>query len=81
MSPAGSHELLAMLPPPLAPLARLALNLRWVWNHALDRVWEACNPEVWHQTRNPVLAIQNTPRSRLEELARDPTFVERVRQL
>jgi starch phosphorylase len=28
-----------------------------------------------------VLAIQNTPRSRLEELARDPTFVERVRQL
>ena len=81
MNPAGSHELLAMLPPPLAPLARLALNLRWVWNHALDRVWEACNPEVWHQTRNPVLAIQNTPRSRLEELARDPTFVERVRQL
>ena len=81
MNAAGSHELLAMLPPPLAPLARLALNLRWVWNHALDRVWEACNPEVWHQTRNPVLAIQNTPRSRLEELARDPTFVERVRQL
>jgi len=23
MNPAGSHELLAMLPPPLAPLARL----------------------------------------------------------
>ena len=81
MNSAGSHPLLAMLPPPLAPLARLALNLRWVWNHALDRVWEACNPEVWHQTRNPVLAIQNTPRSRLEELARDPGFVERVRVL
>jgi starch phosphorylase len=81
MNPAGSHELLAMLPPPLAPLARLALNLRWVWNHALDRVWEACNPEVWHQTRNPVLVIQNTPRSRFEELARDASFVERVRQI
>jgi starch phosphorylase len=47
----------------------------------MDRAWEACNPEVWHQTRNPVLAIQNTPRSRLEELARDATFVERLRQL
>ena len=40
-----------------------------------------CNAEVWQQTRNPVLVIQNTPRSRLEELARDREFVERVRQL
>ena len=81
MNPAGSHDLLAILPPPLAPIARLALNLRWVWSHAMDRVWEACNVEVWHQTRNPVLVIQNTPRSRFEELARDASFVERVRQI
>jgi starch phosphorylase len=81
MNPAGSHDLLAILPPPLAPVARLALNLRWVWSHAMDRVWEACNVEVWHQTRNPVLVIQNTPRSRFEELARDASFVERVRQI
>ena len=81
MNPAGSHDLLAILPPPLAPIARLALNLRWVWSHAMDRVWEACNVEVWHQTRNPVLVIQNTPRSRFEELARDANFVERVRQI
>ena len=62
-------------------VARLAFNLRWVWNHATDRVWEAFNAEVWLQTRNPILVIQNTPRSRFDELAHDADFVERVRRL
>ncbi len=69
------------LPEPLQPVARLALNLRWVWNHATDRLWEAFSPEVWQQTANPVLVLQNTPRSRLGELAQDAEFVARVRTL
>ena len=69
------------MPPPLQGIARLAMNLRWVWNHATDRVWEALAPEVWHQTGNPVLVIQNTARSRFDELARNREFVERVQQL
>ena len=73
--------LASTLPAPLQPIARLALNLRWVWNHATDRVWEALSPEVWQQTANPVLVLQNTPRSRLEELAQSEEFVERVRSL
>src|SRR5512137_1998468 len=73
--------LASTLPEPLQPIARLALNLRWVWNHATDRVWEALSPEVWQQTANPVLVLQNTPRSRLEELAQSAEFVERVRSL
>jgi starch phosphorylase len=81
MSPDGPRNFLTPLPPALAPVGRLALNLRWVWNHAADRVWEALNAEVWHQTRNPILVLQNTPRSRLDELARDAEFVERVRRL
>jgi starch phosphorylase len=75
------HDLANHLPAALAPVARLALNLRWVWNHGADRVWEALNAEVWLQTRNPVLVVQNTPRSRLEELAHETEFVERVRRL
>jgi starch phosphorylase len=69
------------LPAALEPLGRLALNLRWVWNHAADRLWEALAPDVWTQTRNPVLVIQNTPRSRLEELSRNADFIERLRRL
>jgi starch phosphorylase len=75
------HALAAQLPAPLAPVVRLAFNLRWVWNHAADRLWEAFNAEVWLQTRNPILVLQNTPRSRFDELARDPEFVERVKRL
>jgi starch phosphorylase len=74
-------DLTAALPAPLQPIARLATNLRWVWNHATDRIWEALAPEVWQQTANPVLVLQNTPRSRLEQLAQNAEFVERVRAL
>jgi starch phosphorylase len=77
----AQRELAAQLPTPLAAVARLACNLRWAWNHAADRVWEALNAEVWHQTGNPILVLQNTPRSRLDELAHDAEFVERVRRL
>ena len=77
----GLDDLAISLPAALVPLARLALNLRWVWNHATDRLWEALAPEVWLQTRNPVLVIRNTPRSRLEELAHDAEFLGRMRAL
>ena len=81
MAPDALKDLAIELPAALEPISRLALNLRWVWNHATDRLWEALEPEVWYQTRNPLLVIRNTPRSRLEELARNGEFVERVRSL
>ena len=81
MSPDAPHDIATHLPAALAPIVRLAFNLRWVWNHAADRVWEALNAEVWLQTRNPILVIQNTPRSRFDELAHDTEFVERLRRL
>jgi len=74
-------DLTANLPVPLLPIARLAINLRWVWNHATDRVWEALAPDVWQQTANPILVLQNTPRSHLEALGRNAEFVARVHAL
>jgi len=59
----------------------LAFNLRWVWNHAADFVWERSNAEVWHQTRNPVLVLRNTPRSRFEKLAYDGEFLWHLEHL
>ncbi len=81
MAPETPQELGTHLPAALAPVVRLAFNLRWVWSHAADRLWETLNAEVWLQTRNPILVLQNTPRSRLDELAHDAEFVERVRRL
>ncbi len=81
MSHEGIELLTQQITTPLQSIVRLAMNLRWVWNHATDQVWEALAPDVWHQTHNPVLVIQNTPRSRLEELGRSLEFVEKVNQL
>jgi len=81
MIPETPNDLATHLPAALAPVVRLAFNLRWVWNHAADRVWETLNAEVWLRTRNPILVLQNTPRSRLDELAHDTEFIERLRRL
>jgi starch phosphorylase len=81
MSHEGFELLTQQITTPLQSIVRLAMNLRWVWNHAADQVWEALAPDVWHQTHNPVLVIQNTPRSHLEELGRNLEFVETVHKL
>src|SRR5574338_1016398 len=69
------------LPEALHAIEPLAFNLRWVWNHGGDFVWSTLNPDVWKQTRNPVLVLRNTPRSRLEKLAYDGEFLWRLEHL
>lgn len=81
MNDDGFEILHQKLPRPLEPVARLALNLRWVWNHATDRIWEAMAADIWRQTHNPILVVQNTPRSRINELAHNEPFVAKLRGL
>jgi starch phosphorylase len=70
----ASYYLLRPLPPGLEGLAELALDLRWSWSHAADRLWERIAPELWTITRNPWLILQMVARNRLEDLAADPDF-------
>ena len=69
------------LPEALKAIEPLAFNLRWVWNHAADFVWETLNADVWRQTHNPVLVLRNTPRSRFEKLAYDGEFLWHLEHL
>jgi starch phosphorylase len=69
------------LPAPLQAILPLATNLRWAWNHGSDFVWQTLNAEVWQQTHNPVLVLQNTPRSRFERLAYDGEFLWHLQHL
>ena len=62
------------LPPGLEGLADLALDLRWSWSHASDKLWERIDPELWSSTRNPWLMLQMVTSSRLKELSGDPAF-------
>src|SRR5438128_2489938 len=60
------------------PIAELALDLRWSWNHSTDERWRKLEPELWEGTRNPWLTLQSVSREKLESLLRDPGFREQV---
>ena len=43
------------LPTPLAPLADLARNLRWAWNHDAIDLFQRLDPDLWERTNhNPI---------------------------
>ena len=35
-------------------LTDLALDLRWSFNHSADELWEQFDPELRHQTQQPI---------------------------
>lgn len=73
------------LPENLIPLvekiADLAIDLRWTWSHAGDAVWKAMDLQLWEQSENPFVVIQNLTRERLEELNQDTQFKQRLEDL
>ena len=70
----SSYYLLPPLPEGLEGLAELALDLRWSWNHAADKLWKYIDSELWGMTSNPWLMLQTVKTNRLKALATDSTF-------
>jgi starch phosphorylase len=62
-------------------LAELALDLRWSWNHAADRVWRQLDPALWALTHNPWGILQTVSRDRIERVSADPVFRKTVDDL
>ena len=58
-------------------LTRLALDLRWSWNHSADDVWKRLDPDLWELTGNPWLILQSISQRKLGNLT-DAAFRERV---
>ena len=73
--------LMPAMPAGLEPLAELALDMRWSWNHAADRLWQELDPELWELTHNPWLILQSMSEQRLRELAQDSCFLGRLDDL
>jgi len=69
------------LPPELAPLVDLAVNLRWTWSHGTDALWRRVDAQTWQRTRNPWIILQAVSARRLEELAADPGFLAELDKL
>jgi starch phosphorylase len=72
--PIPADYFLPSMPKGLDGLNELALDLRWSWNHAADRLWERIAPELWARTGNPWLILQGLSGDRLDKLSADPAF-------
>jgi starch phosphorylase len=67
------------LPLPLEPLSRLAGNLRWAWDRPTRRVFAAVERRTWGPDfHDPRRILAETPSDRLDELASDAAFLERM---
>ncbi len=62
-------------------LQRLALDLRWSWNHAADELWAQIEPELWARTHNPWVVLQTVSHQRLSALLEQPQFRAQIESL
>ena len=62
-------------------LAELALDLRWSWNHAVDEIWYQLDADLWMETHNPWVVLQNVSRDQLIKQMADKAFRERLDEM
>ncbi len=55
-------------------LTELALDLRWSFNHAADRLWMQLDHELWELTHNPWVLLQTVSQEKLQTVTSDPGF-------
>ena len=68
----------AHLPAPLAALERLSVNLRWSWDKPTQDLFAEIDPRLWQQVGDPVALLGQVGPARLEQLAGDELFVQRL---
>ena len=67
------------LPPPLAPLHDLMLNLRWSWHPPTVELFESIDPAAWAASGgDPVAMLSSLRPGQLAELAADEDFLRRL---
>jgi starch phosphorylase len=70
------------LPVSLRPLARLAWNYWWGWAADGQAVFRDLDPDVWEECEhNPRCLLEKVSEFRLMQMATDPVYITRVRQL
>jgi starch phosphorylase len=70
-----------VLPHALHALGELAGNLRWSWHPPTQDLFASIDPALWERSgRDPVAMLGQVPAARLEALAGDNEFLERLDQ-
>jgi glycogen phosphorylase len=62
-------------------LAGLALDMRWSWNHATDKVWGQLDPALSEFTHNPRVVLQTLSCDQLQRVMAEPVFRKNVDDL
>jgi starch phosphorylase len=71
-----SFTVRASLPPALAPLHELAMNLQWSWDGHTRNLFRWIDPATWEVTgHDPVRLLGLVGRERLESLTKDRAFM------
>ena len=79
LPPIQTFNIVPKLPPALEPLREIVYNLWWSWEPAARRLFRKMDPELWERTNhNPLRQLQLSRQARLEELARDESFLREV---
>ena len=70
------------LPQRLSALHQLSTNLRWSWHVETQDLFESIDPQMWARTgRDPVAMLGAVTPERLDQLADDHGFLERLDRL
>ena len=73
-------DLTERLPAPLAALARITYNYRWAWLPNGIRLFREIDPAIWRRSDcNPRNVIEAATPQRLQALAQQSAYLERVR--
>jgi len=79
MRAVASFTIRPHLPGPIGGLDELAANLRWSWNRPTRELFRSIDPEAWAECgHDPRLLLARTDPDRLEALAQDAGFRQRV---
>ena len=65
----------------LKSLNELAMNLRWSWDRSADELWGQMDRELWELTQNPLVILQTVSQEKLQEVAADPKFCQRLDEI
>ncbi|MDD4108515.1 MAG: DUF3417 domain-containing protein, partial [Prolixibacteraceae bacterium] len=59
-------------------LSKLALDMRWSWDHSADEIWRQLDPILWESTHNPWVVLQTISRDQFQSRIKDPLFREKI---
>ncbi|MCM3904611.1 MAG: alpha-glucan family phosphorylase, partial [Pyrinomonadaceae bacterium] len=72
----------SFLPLPLRPLEQLSWNYWWSWSAGGTSIFRDLDPDVWEECEhNPRQLLARTLEYHLMQMASDPIYIERVRNL